>query len=479
MSLTFVTKVIRSRVGPIELRHSFTWPKPQIMVPHSVYGVFPRSCVTLCAALLGSGIALAQGLTITLTASNHNGYAISCFGAKDGVVTANVSGGTPPYFYSWSHGDSTQQVSALAAGFYRVSVQDSGTSSGTAEINLTEPHSLLIKLIPFVYPNAYNISCADCYNGSIQSIVSGGVAPYAYTWNDDVTTPNRSGLGHVLNYSLDVTDANGCSLQSQAIRLTQPERMDWTMEGNAGTDPAQHYIGTSDSAAFVLKSFGQERIRFEPNGGVRLFGPDLEQGPLYVDAEGKLLGGAKILNVPPMPIDPCADGLGPFDYWRPDGNGFGYPMCDPEDMPLLGTLTPHSIKVITNGVEQMRITTTGKVGIGTVPPSGPIDEYRLFVEDGIVTRDVLVKLGTWPDYVFADGYRLMPLDELRAFIERHNHLPGIPAEAELRSNGGVAVGDMQARLVQVVEEQALYILQLEERLQDLEKRVLDMEGTQH
>jgi hypothetical protein len=202
----------------------------------------------------------------------------------------------------------------------------------------------------------------------------------------------------------------------------------------------------------------------------------LEPGPLRLDSDGVLRSGL-VIHVDPMPVSPCADGLWPFEYWRPDGNQFVYPQCDPDDVPLLGTHTPHPISVITGGLERMHISTNGKVGIGTLPPGGAIDGYRLFVEDGIATRDVLVKLGEWPDYVFADGYRLMPLKELREFLKRNRHLPGIPSAATLEEQGGVAVGDMQRNLLRTVEEQALYILELEERLELLEQRLRTLEAS--
>ncbi|MBL7980794.1 MAG: hypothetical protein JNL52_03195, partial [Flavobacteriales bacterium] len=117
----------------------------------------------------------------------------------------------------------------------------------------------------------------------------------------------------------------------------------------------------------------------------------------------------------------------------------------------------------------------GKVGIGTVPPPGTIDGYRLYVEDGIATRDVMVKTGPWPDFVFDTGYDLMPLSELRAFVQRNRHLPGIPKASEVEADGGVEVGDLQRRMLETIEQQALYILQLEERLQQLEQRVTTLQ----
>ena len=118
----------------------------------------------------------------------------------------------------------------------------------------------------------------------------------------------------------------------------------------------------------------------------------------------------------------------------------------------------------------MTINSDGKVGIGTVP-LGPVDGYRLYVEDGITCRDVLVKLGEWPDYVFTPSYELMPLADLRTYLTENHHLPGIPSAAVVAEAGGLEVGRMQTDLLRVVEEQALYILQLEERLRAIEQRL--------
>ncbi|HQX00345.1 MAG TPA: hypothetical protein PLS30_15490, partial [Flavobacteriales bacterium] len=59
------------------------------------------------------------------------------------------------------------------------------------------------------------------------------------------------------------------------------------------------------------------------------------------------------------------------------------------------------------------------------------------------------------------------------------HLPGIPSAKELEAKDGVDVGEMQRRMLQVVEEQALYILELEEKYGELEKRLVTLEQKQH
>jgi hypothetical protein len=121
----------------------------------------------------------------------------------------------------------------------------------------------------------------------------------------------------------------------------------------------------------------------------------------------------------------------------------------------------------------MLITEAGKVGIGDVAFASYSNNalYKLYVEGGVACRDVLVKVGTFPDYVFAPDYALMPMDELRSYLDTNHHLPGIPSAAQVEQHDGVELGDLQVRMLKVVEEQALYILQLEERLKVMELRM--------
>jgi hypothetical protein len=411
-------------------------------------------------------------LTVTLTPSSFNGYNISCFGKRDGQIQAAVSGGTAPYTYSWSNGASTATITNLSSGYHRLSVRDANNLSGTAEITLTQPEAINYRLTPSEYPNGFNISCNECYNGSILQIVSGGVAPFSFLWSDGATSQNRTGLGS-LTYSVEITDANGCEVTSNSVFLTQPERDGWYRGGNTGTNAAQHYIGTADSVDMVLKTDGQEVLRLGKDGKVYLKGANDGTGIVYRDEDGSLRAGGFPGDYPVAPEILCK-GLGWWAFWRTNGNNFTQ-LC-PDESPILGTLDPRSLEFVTHGQGRMIIDQDGRVGIGTVSmPSGPIGDYRLYVEDGIVTREVLVKTGEWPDYVFANGYRLMPLEELRDFLKRNRHLPGIPSAVDIKKSGGVAVGDLQPRLLKVIEEQALYILQLEEKFEALEQRLRVLE----
>ena len=72
----------------------------------------------------------------------------------------------------------------------------------------------------------------------------------------------------------------------------------------------------------------------------------------------------------------------------------------------------------------------------------------------------------WPDYVFDEDYQLMPLTELAASVRQARHLPGIPSADEVEKNG-VGLGRMQANLLRKVEELTLYVIELNDQLDDV------------
>lgn len=423
--------------------------------------------------LIGEAAQAQAPLSISLQSGNFNGYQVACFGKQTGVINATISGGTAPYQYSWSNGATNEDLSGLPAGYYALTVVDADSTVATAGITLTEPTPMVLVAEPYTYPNGYNVSCYECYNGSIDVTVSQGVPPYTYLWNDSTTTTqDRSGLGGK-KYFVVVRDANNCWLKSETMMLTQPERDTWSKNGDGGTNPSTQYFGTPDNKDVVFKSNGQERLRLKGNGKIGLWGTDtLQIGPLYRDTDGTLkVGGGPEFPTYPVNEERCTP-LAYTPFWKTAGNFLA--PCPGDPIPKLGTINEADLRLVTNDQTRILVTAGGKIGIGTSPPNIQ-SSYLLFVEGGIATRDVQVKLGTWPDYVFRPNYALMPLDELRVFLKRNKHLPGIPSAAELQAQGGVELGDMQRKLVQVVEEQALYILQLEERQAQMEQRLHALE----
>lgn len=105
----------------------------------------------------------------------------------------------------------------------------------------------------------------------------------------------------------------------------------------------------------------------------------------------------------------------------------------------------------------------GNVGIGTLNP-----QEKLAVKGNIVAQKVKVTLANWSDFVFDPGYKLPSVYETEQYIQKHKHLPGIPSEAEVKEKG-VDVGEMNKLLLQKIEEQMLYIIELRKEVDALKK----------
>ncbi|MDF1674776.1 MAG: hypothetical protein P1U44_03585 [Vicingaceae bacterium] len=107
--------------------------------------------------------------------------------------------------------------------------------------------------------------------------------------------------------------------------------------------------------------------------------------------------------------------------------------------------------------------TTGNVGIGTTAISGA----KLSVDGTIRAREVVINLTTWSDFVFDKDYDLLSLSDLEKFITINKHLPNVPSEKEVLKNG-VSLGEMNAILLEKIEELTIYIINLEKRIKEIE-----------
>ncbi len=116
----------------------------------------------------------------------------------------------------------------------------------------------------------------------------------------------------------------------------------------------------------------------------------------------------------------------------------------------------------------------GKTMIGDwfdFDPCTDCDEYKLFVKKGIRTEKVKVELaaGIWADYVFKEGYDLKPLEEVEEFINTNGHLPNVPSAAQVETEG-VNLGEMDAKLLEKIEELTLYVIELKKEINELKKK---------
>lgn len=99
------------------------------------------------------------------------------------------------------------------------------------------------------------------------------------------------------------------------------------------------------------------------------------------------------------------------------------------------------------------------LGIGTVNFVDGANTYRLAVNGKVRAKEVRV-YSAWADYVFQEGYALMPLSEVEQFVKDNGHLPGIPSAVEVESKG-LELGAMQAKMMEKIEELTLHLIRLE------------------
>ncbi|MDQ3051846.1 MAG: gliding motility-associated C-terminal domain-containing protein [Bacteroidota bacterium] len=154
--------------------------------------------------------------TATLTSSVTVTQNVSCNGGANGVATATGNGGTAPYSYNWNTGSTTASLTGVGAGNYSVTITDQNGCTSQSNATISQP-SAAASVSLFVSPHVY---CYGGSNGVIYSTPSGGTSPYTYLWNTGATTQNLSGIS-TGNYTVTLTDANGCSTL-QSITVTQP-----------------------------------------------------------------------------------------------------------------------------------------------------------------------------------------------------------------------------------------------------------------
>ena len=131
---------------------------------------------------------------------------------------------------------------------------------------------------------------------------------------------------------------------------------------------------------------------------------------------------------------------------------------------VLGTASAHALSFQTSGTERMQIAPDGKVCIGCTDAKG----YALAVAGSMIAEKVVVKLrGAWPDYVFSPSYALPGIQEVKSYIQANGHLPNVPSQAQVQA-AGIDLAEVSAALLRKLEEQQLYIIQLEERLSAIE-----------
>jgi hypothetical protein len=118
----------------------------------------------------------------------------------------------------------------------------------------------------------------------------------------------------------------------------------------------------------------------------------------------------------------------------------------------------------------LTIAPNGNIGVGIANPTVALDVL------GIVrAHEMKVCLNQGCDYVFADDYKLMNLTDLNNFIKANKHLPDVAPAAEMEAEG-INLSEMNMLLLRKIEEFTLYIIGQEEQMQNMQKRLSELEN---
>lgn len=143
---------------------------------------------------------------------------LTCFGDNSGEIAFAASGGTTPYMYSTDNGatfNTGSTVQFLSAGTYNTIVEDAHNCVVNTTITVNEPALLAVSS-----SNSTDASCHGVCDGTADVNITGGTTPYTYSWSDGTSSTATSGLC-AGSYSVDVTDAHGCTT-SQSYTITEP-----------------------------------------------------------------------------------------------------------------------------------------------------------------------------------------------------------------------------------------------------------------
>jgi gliding motility-associated-like protein len=130
-----------------------------------------------------------------------------CFNDCNGTATATPITGTPNFTYLWSNGQTTQTAINLCAGIYSVNVTDFNGCSANTTVNITQPTQLIFDSL-----SLSNVTCS-LNDGEISIYPSGGTPQYSFFLDNVLSNDTITNLAGG-NYTVSVTDNNGCSIDS-------------------------------------------------------------------------------------------------------------------------------------------------------------------------------------------------------------------------------------------------------------------------
>jgi len=222
----------------------------------------------LCAGAYTVSISDSHGCTNTLdvniidpallTATINDSTNVLCYGDLTGSANVHADGGSTPYTYEWTNGSTDSTVTNLGAGIQYVTVTDLGGCTAIDSVTITQGDSL------YMIATLTNPACNQS-NGEILVQGMGGTPGFGYQWGANASNSTDSTITglDVNTYSITITDAVGCTIDSSII-LNDTSNIDITVVDSIMATCSY----TCDGSVTVVASNGIAPYQYEWSNGV-------------------------------------------------------------------------------------------------------------------------------------------------------------------------------------------------------------------
>lgn len=206
---------------------------------------------------------------------------ISCAGDSTGSIAISIEGGTPPFDYLWSTGDTTRGINELVMGTYSLSVTDFRGCVFFDSLELQEPTPVAISSF------ATDLSCFKAGDGRAVVQVNGGTPPFSFEWSNGANTSEINNLS-AGDYSIRIIDGLDC-VRTDTLTINQPDSIQISL-----AEFVEPFCDLPNGSIEVLATGGQGPYSYAWNDGTSgrrltdVFGSELK-GPYSVTVEDATL----------------------------------------------------------------------------------------------------------------------------------------------------------------------------------------------
>ncbi|WP_072921703.1 cell wall anchor protein [Chryseobacterium sp. OV279] len=240
----------------------------------------------------------------------------------------------------------------------------------------------------------------------------------------------------------------------------------WNLTGNSGTNSSGNFIGTTDNQPLVLKTNSAEAMRILPDGKIR------------VGINDPKANGAEFFRIykAENPVLEVASSLGSFQITKSTCDGcFGGKTGDTV---LRNISRTHNIIL-----SMPNDNNDGQYYVGVQDLANGIwvkffNNATARFDGKIFAKEVEVKANVWADYVFQKDYKLNTLEQVEKHIQEKGHLPNMPS-AEKVMQDGINVAEMNAKLLEKIEELTLYSIQQNKQIKNLQEENKTLKSQSH